>query len=212
MSQSANSSLPKSVSSQSSREFPQISATGTQQFFVEHYSDLKYVHYMEYSMSRSTVYTKECFKRYAAAYSVKVEHYNCGNGRFADNNWINHCKGKGQTVTYCGVNYHFWNGRSEKAIRDIQTAARNMLLDANSRWPDVIHLSLWSYAMHMAVHIHNHVPNSTNGISRLEAFERIEVSHRADRYHTFGLPVYRLMTQDATVKSTKWGNRANFGI
>ena len=42
--------------------------------FVDHFSDLKYVHYMEDSTSKSTVYAKECFERYAAAHGVHVEH------------------------------------------------------------------------------------------------------------------------------------------
>ena len=180
--------------------------------FVDHFSDLKYVHYMEDSTSKSTVYAKECFERYAAAHGVHVEHYHCDNGRFADNGWVRHCEAMGQTITYCGVNAHFQNGKAEKAIRDIQTAARTMLLHAKSRWPDAIHLSLWPYAMRMAVHIHNNVPNNEDGSSRLEAFARISVSPKADHYHTFGCPVYRLTTKAATNKSAKWENRANLGI
>ncbi len=42
--------------------------------FVDHFSDLKYVHYMEDSTSKSTVYAKECFERYAAAHGVHVDH------------------------------------------------------------------------------------------------------------------------------------------
>jgi hypothetical protein len=64
----------------------------------------------------------------------------------------------------------------------------------------------------MAVHIYNNVPNSADGSSRLEAFARISVSPKADNYHTFGCPVYRLTTKSATKKSAKWENRANLGI
>ena len=92
------------------------------------------------------------------------------------------------------MNAHFRNGRAEKAIRDIQTAARKMLLHAKFRWPNVIHLPLWPYAMRMAVHIHNNVTNSTDGTSRLEAFTQIEVSTRAGQYYTFGRPLYRMTT------------------
>ena len=150
--------------------------------------------------SKSTVYAKECFERYAAALGVHVEHYHCDNGRFTDNGWIRHCKAMGQTITYCGVNAHFQNGRAEKAIRDTQTAARTMVLHAKSRCPDAIHLSLWPYAMRMAVHIHNNVPNSEDGSSRLEAFARISVSPKADHYHTFRFPIYCLTMKASTKK------------
>ena len=64
----------------------------------------------------------------------------------------------------------------------------------------------------MAVHIHNNVPNSAGGSSQLEAFARIEVSPKADHYHMFGCPVYRITTKAATVKAAKWENRVNLGI
>ena len=87
-----------------------------------------------------------------------------------------------------------------------------MLLHANPRLPDVIHLSLWPYVMRMAVHIHDNVPNSTDGTSRLEAFMQIEVYPRSDQYHTFGCPVYHLTTQAATGKAKNWENGENIGI
>ena len=67
--------------------------------FVEHYYDLKYVHYMEDRTLRSTVYAKDCFERYYAAHIVNIEHYHCDNGKVADNNWIKQFEVKGQTVT-----------------------------------------------------------------------------------------------------------------
>ena len=42
--------------------------------FVDHLSDLKFVHYMEDSTLKSTVYAKECFERYTAAHGVHVDH------------------------------------------------------------------------------------------------------------------------------------------
>ena len=110
------------------------------------------------------------------------------------------------------MNAHFQNGRADKAIRDIHTAARKMLLYANSRWPDAIHLSLWPYTMHMVVHIHNNALNITDGTSRLESFARIEVSPRVDQYHTFGCPFYHLTTQASTGKAKQWGNKSNIEI
>jgi len=180
--------------------------------FVDHHSDLKYVHYMSELTSEETVYAKKCFERYAASFNVKIEHYHCDNGRFADNLFVQHCEGMGQNITYCGVNAHFQNGRAEKAIRDLQTMARTMLLHAKGRWPDAIHLALWPYAMRMAVHVHNNVPNNIDGSSRLEAFARISVAPKASHYHTFGCPVFALTTEAESGKAKKWAVRSVLGI
>ena len=98
--------------------------------FVDHFSDLKYVDCMSEITLEETIYAKKSFERYAAGFNVRVEHYHCDNGRFADNSIIQHCAGMGQGITYCGVNAHFQNGRAEKAIRDLQTMARKMILHA----------------------------------------------------------------------------------
>ena len=180
--------------------------------FVDHYSDLKYVHYMSEITSEETIYAKKCFERYSAGFNVKVEHYHCDNGRFADNAFIQHCEGMGQGITYCGVNAHFQNGRAEKAIRDLQTMARKMLLHAKGRWPEAIHLSLWPYAMRMAVHVHNNVPHNEDASSRLESFARIAVSPKSSHYHTFGCPVFALTTEAEQGKAKKWEVRSVLGI
>ena len=101
----------------------------------------------------------------------------------------------GQNITYCGVNTHFQNGHAEKAIRDLQTMAHTMLLHAKGRWPDAIHLALWPYAMRMAVHVHNNLPNNQDGSSQLEVFARISIAPKDSHYHTFGCPVFALTTE-----------------
>ena len=153
--------------------------------FVDHFSELKYVHCMSEITSEETIYAKKSFERYAAGFNLRVEHYHCDNGRFADNSFIRHCEGMGQGITYCGVNAHFQNGCAEKAIRDLQTMARKMILHAKGRWPEAIHLSLWPYALRMTVHVHNNVPNAADASSRLEAFARIAVSPKSSHYNTF---------------------------
>ena len=115
-------------------------------------------------------------------------------------------------MTYCGVNAHFQNGRAEKAIRDLQTMARKMILHAKGRWPEAIHLSLWPYALRMAVHVHNNVPNAADASSRLEAFMRIAVSPKSLHYHTFGCPAYMLSTEAEQGRAKKWEGRAVLGF
>jgi hypothetical protein len=84
------------------------------------------------------------------------------NGRFADNAFKNRWEANSQSISYCGVNAHFQNGIAERAIRDITEAARTMLL---------LHLSLWPYAIRMAVHVHNTTPVLPNGPASTLVFE-----------------------------------------
>ena len=98
--------------------------------FVDHFSDLKYIHCMSNITPDETIYSKKISKTHASSFSIRVEHYHFDNGRFIDNSFIQHCKGMGQGITYCGVNMHFQNGRDEKAIRDLQTMVRNIILHA----------------------------------------------------------------------------------
>ena len=77
---------------------------------------------------------------------------------------------KGQTISYCATYAHFQNGKAEKAIQDVQDEARTILLHADARWSDAVHLSLWPHAMRMALHIMNHLPDEADGSSHTEKF------------------------------------------
>ena len=180
--------------------------------FVDHFSDLKYVHFMSITTSDDTLYAKKSFERYAKSMGVRIQHYHCDNGRFADNVFIQDCEKKQQGISYCAVNAHFQNGRAEKAIRDLQTTPRTMILHAKGRWVDAIHLSLWPYAMRLATHIHNNLPKTEDGSSRIEAFARIPISPKLSHYHTFGCPVYQLTTKAHGGMAGKWEARSVLGI
>ena len=101
--------------------------------FVDHFSDLKYVHCMSKMTSEETIHAKKCFKRYSSGFNVKVKHYHCDIRRFAYNMFVQNCEVMGQVITYCGINVHFQNGRAKKAIRDLQTMAKKMLLRTKGR-------------------------------------------------------------------------------
>ena len=80
--------------------------------FVDHFSDLKYVHCMYEMTSEETIYAKKCFERYAAGVNSEVEHYHCDNIHFSSNTFFHRCEGMVQGITYCGVNAHFQNRRA----------------------------------------------------------------------------------------------------
>ena len=55
--------------------------------FVDHFSDLKYVHCMSDITSEENIYAKS----HAADFNIRVEHYHCDNGRFSDTTFIQPC-------------------------------------------------------------------------------------------------------------------------
>ena len=82
--------------------------------FVDHYSDLTYIHLHSRLTNDETVEAKKAFEAFARNYGVKIQNYHCDNGRFADNAFISECRKSGQTITYCSVDAHFQNGKAEK--------------------------------------------------------------------------------------------------
>ncbi len=64
--------------------------------FVDHYSRLKYVHLMTKLTSKETMDAKQAFKHFAKQHGVRILHYHCNNGCFADNAFKNSCSAKGQ--------------------------------------------------------------------------------------------------------------------
>ena len=181
--------------------------------FVDHFSRLKYVHLMSKMSSEETVAAKLAFERFAEQHGVRILHYHCDNGRFADNDFKAACEQAQQRITFCGVNAHFQNGIAEKAIRDLSESARKQLLHAQQRWPAAIHLALWPYALRNAVYLHNTLPIRDGGVSRLEQFSSIRVGTKMRQLHSFGCPVFALQNDLASGSSLpKWSPRARLGI
>ena len=102
--------------------------------FIDHFSRVRFTFLMTTDLtSEETVEAKEAFERWSEQHGVRIQHYHCDNGRFADNAFKNHCNENRQRVTYCGVNAHFQNGIAERAIRSTQEQSRKQLFHAKSR-------------------------------------------------------------------------------
>jgi hypothetical protein len=110
--------------------------------FINHYSRLQYIHLMTRLTSQETIDAKQAFEHFAKQHGVKILHYHCNNGRFADNDFKIACSSSNQRLTFCGINARFQNGIAEKAIWDLRESARNQLLHVQHRLPVAIHLAL----------------------------------------------------------------------
>ena len=95
--------------------------------FVDHFPRLTFI-YLQWSSSVvETFESKKSFETYA---SDHYQNYHADNARFTDNDGVQHTKTLGQTMSYCGVEAHFYNRIAEKTIRDLQDQARTALLRA----------------------------------------------------------------------------------
>jgi hypothetical protein len=90
---------------------------------------------------------KRTFEREAAHANVHIKQYRADNGIFNSSAWKTTCDALQQQTLYCGVNAHHQNGIAERQIRTIVDCSRMMLLHAIHKWPDVIHVDLWPYAL-----------------------------------------------------------------
>ena len=53
--------------------------------FINHFSDLTYIHVSQSETSEETVEAKKDFEHFASLHGITIEHYHADNGRFADN-------------------------------------------------------------------------------------------------------------------------------
>jgi hypothetical protein len=184
--------------------------------FVDHASDLSFVHLQKTASSDETVEAKEHFERYARQHGVQVQHYHCDNGVFTSNSWREHCTVSRQGLSFARVNAHHQNGRAERRIRQLQDMSRTMLIHANRRWPQAISANLWPYAMRMASDSLNATPRIKvkDGLSPLSIFSAVKVGVNPTHWHHFGCPVYVLADplQKAGAIFHKWRERARVGI
>ncbi len=111
--------------------------------FVDHYSRLHFVHLQLDDKSDKTLAATLAFEHYAAEHGVKILHCHCDNGCFHNNAFQQACHEARQQLTFYGVNAHFQNGITERAIQDLLESALKQLLHARARWPEVVHFALW---------------------------------------------------------------------
>lgn len=181
--------------------------------FVDHFSDMSFVHLQQSTSASETLLAKAAFESYARTCGVNVLHYHADNGRFAENAWREDCRVKNQQLTFCGVSAHHQNGRAEKKIRDTQDLARTSMLHSIRRWPTAITANLWPYAMRHANDVLNRTPRVKTGQSPEEMFTGAKVLPNVRHDHPFGCPAFALDGDLQNGKKIgKWESRARLGI
>jgi Reverse transcriptase (RNA-dependent DNA polymerase)/GAG-pre-integrase domain len=183
--------------------------------FVDHFSNLGYVHLQMSTNAIETLQAKVEFEKFARTYGVTIRHYHADNGRFSDTHWREDVLNKGQRLSFCGVGAHHQNGRAEKRIRDAQDNARTSLIHANRRWPDAIDARLWPYALRQAIDSMNRTPfpSATDGETPYELFSSTKVKPDLQNEHPFGCPAYALDGRlQSGNKINKWASRSRLAV
>ena len=160
--------------------------------FVDHASDFTYVHMHYHLTTDETIDAKHAFERVAEQHGVRILHYHCDNGRFADKAFVDDVRAGHQTITFCGVGAHHQNGVAERRIRDITETAHTSLLHATHRWPKAIAANLWPQAIKHVVNICNSLPRPGKTESPLSKFAGTSVQPNLKHFHPFSCPVYVL--------------------
>jgi hypothetical protein len=179
--------------------------------FVDHHSDVSFVHLQQALTGDETLEAKKAFERWAKSHDVTIRHYHADNGRFAENKFLASVAECGQTISFCGVIAHFQNGKAERRIRTLQDLGRTQLLHALARWPVAITTHLWPYAV--ANVASNDQKRQGDNLTRIEKFSGSEIEPNMKNHHHIGIPVYVLDNDlQAGKKIPKWMPRARVVI
>lgn len=95
--------------------------------FVDHFSDLTYVHLMTEMTAASTVTSKEAFERLSASYNVRIRYYHCNNGLFDSKAFKSSKAQTHKTILFCGVNPTTRSGRSVRPPTQIDDSSYSSL-------------------------------------------------------------------------------------
>ena len=163
--------------------------------FVDHYSNMTFVHLQKSLNSEETIRSKQAFERWSASCGVTIKHYHADNGRFAETAFMADVAKCGQTISFCDVNAHFQNGRAERRIRALQDMARTQLLHAMVRWPTAITTNLWPYAITNVAMCMNDTAAKGQESTRIELFNGSHVKPSLKHHHHIGVPVYVLLNE-----------------
>ena len=159
---------------------------------TSHASDFTYLHMHQHLTTDETIDAKHSFEHLAEQHGVRILHYHCDNGRFADKAFVDDNRAAHQTITFCGVGAHHQNGIAERGIRDITENACTSLLHAAHRWPKAIAANLWPQAIKHVINVRNSLPRPGKTESPLSKFAGTSVQPNLKHFHPFGCPLYVL--------------------
>jgi hypothetical protein len=171
-------------------------------FFSPHYS----------TGSKEAIEAKHRFELIASQFNRTIKCYHTDNGIFASKDFRQSCIDQRQCIKFCGVNAHHQNGIAERHIQTITEHARTMSIHAMIQWPAIITETLWPYALHLAIDLHNSTPG-TSGMTPEEIFTGYKHRNKLSDFHSFGCPIFVLdPTLQQGHKIPRWKPRSRVGV
>ena len=177
-----------------------ISVTG----FVDHFSDFTYIQLMDKIYGESTVKAKHTFECVQKSHSVIIQNHHSKNGLFDTKIFKDAVYTAGQTLSFCGVNYHHQNGKVETSTKDVTPGSFTPLIHTAHQYPEAIHKELWTSALKEYTNLRNALPTGfklgerigkkwltdTYNTSQMSKFTRNEIEANLNHLHTLESPVY----------------------
>ena len=184
--------------------------------FVDQASRMGFLYLQKTCSAEETIEAKRAFEQYAENRGVRVQAYRADNGIFKAKKWVEECRQGKQNLTFARVNAHHQNGVAERRIRELQETTRAMLIHAMKRWPGVVTIHLWPYAIRMANQAYNSTPlhSHMNKQSPNKIFDNSAVDINPKHWKPFGCPTYVLKSelQGTSGIHPKWDARSRAGI
>ena len=162
--------------------------------FVDQATDFTYIYLQVSATADETIEAKDAFECKVESMGFRVKHYHANNGVFAMIKWRASCYGRGQGLTFAGIDAHHQNGVAERRIRELQDMAQTMLIHAHRRWPSVITANFWPYAIRMAAKAYNYTLSTKFKDARtlIEGASGTKVTTNAKHWQPLGCPAYEL--------------------
>ena len=162
--------------------------------FVDHASDFVFVDFCMSPNSHESLRSKDKYESFCRDVGVVPQSYLTDNGSaFTSKAFTDSLANFHQTSSYSGVGAHHSNGKAENSIKRIMAIARTMMIHSAIHWPDVADSTLWPLAVEYATYLHNHVPQTSNGLSPIDTFTRTRhPTRRLLDLRVWGSPTYVL--------------------
>ena len=97
-------------------------------------------------------------ERDAKTSGVTIKAFRSDNGVFRAAEFRLDLDKNDQTITFCARGAHHQNGVAERHMRTMVDKARTVLLNAHARWPEMVNMELWTFALRHVVTKWNNTP------------------------------------------------------
>ena len=115
----------------------------TSTVFVDHFTELTYVHLMTNTGGNNTSAAKNMYEHLFLQRGYRVLAYFVDNDRFAEATFKNNATDKAQSISCCETGHHSQNRIAKNRIKTLSQDSRAMLAHCMDLWLEVITKAFW---------------------------------------------------------------------